>query len=67
MKKFIDVSKNAECAAAVTWALENNVTSGTSETTFSPDDICSRGQIVTFLNRAINKKRQIGYPKQKTV
>lgn len=51
--KFSDVSKNAECAAAVTWALENNVTSGTSETTFSPDDICSRGQIVTFLNRAI--------------
>lgn len=53
MKKFIDVSKNAECVVAVTWDLENNVTSGTSETTFSPDDICSRGQIVTFLNRAI--------------
>lgn len=53
MKKFIDVSKNAECAAAVTWVLENNVTSGTPETTFSPDDICSRGQIVNFLNRAI--------------
>ncbi len=52
---FADVSNNAEYAEAVAWALENNITSGTSATTFSPDTICSRGQIVTFLNRTINK------------
>lgn len=37
---------------AVDWAVEKGVTSGTSDTTFSPDQICTRGQIVTFLYRA---------------
>lgn len=50
---FSDVSANAQYSSAVSWAVQSNVTSGTSETTFSPDEICSRGQIVTFLNRAI--------------
>ena len=31
--------------------MENNITSGTSKTTFSPDADCTRGQIVTFLYR----------------
>mgnify|MGYP005969311173 CR=1 FL=1 len=44
---FTDVS-----SAAVSWAVEAGVTSGTSATEFSPDDICTRGQIVTFLYRA---------------
>lgn len=44
---FADVSSDA-----VNWALEQGVTSGTSDTTFSPDDTCTRGQIVTFLYRA---------------
>lgn len=44
---FTDIS-----SAAVNWAVEAGVTSGTSATTFSPDDICTRGQIVTFLYRA---------------
>ena len=44
---------DAEYAPAVAWAVVSDVTSGTSDTTFSPDDICSRGQIVTFLERAI--------------
>ena len=51
--KFGDVSATADCAQAVAWAIENGVTSGTSDTTFSPTDICDRGQIVTFLNRAL--------------
>lgn len=51
--KFGDVSASADCAQAVAWAIENGVTSGTSDTTFSPKTICSRGQIVTFLNRAL--------------
>lgn len=33
-------------------AVKNGVTSGTSNTTFSPDSICTRGQIVAFLYRA---------------
>lgn len=36
----------------VYWALENNITQGTGETTFSPDAVCKRGQFVTFLWRA---------------
>lgn len=50
---FTDVAENADYAEAVAWAVENSVTSGMSETQFAPDTICSRGQIVTFLNRAI--------------
>ena len=37
---------------AVKWAVENEVTTGTTETTFSPDMICTRAQAVTFLYRA---------------
>ncbi len=50
--KFGDVSEYDDYAEAVAWAVENNVTSGTSDVTFSPDTICNRGQIVTFLKRA---------------
>ncbi len=51
---FSDVSASADYAQAVAWAVENGVTSGTSATTFSPNDTCTRGQIVTFLNRALS-------------
>ena len=37
---------------AVLWAVENGITSGTTETTFSPDLPCTRGQVITFLYRA---------------
>ena len=50
---FSDVSDSSDYAQAVAWAVENGVTSGTSETTFSPDTTCTRGQIVTFLKRAL--------------
>ena len=33
------------------WAAANGVTAGTSATTFSPDDACTRGQIVRMLYR----------------
>ncbi len=52
---FSDVSANADYAQAVAWAVEQGVTSGTSATTFSPDATCTRGQIVTFLYRALAK------------
>lgn len=46
---FTDVPDGAEYADAVAWAVEQGVTSGTSAAAFSPDDVCTRGQIVTFL------------------
>lgn len=51
---FSDVDAEADYAAAVSWALEKKVTNGTSieNNTFGPDEVCSRGQIVTFLYRA---------------
>lgn len=52
---FKDVPVNADYAQAVAWAVEKGITSGTSETTFSPNAICTRGQIVTFLYRAMGK------------
>ena len=52
---FEDVPAGADFAKAVSWAVDAGVTVGTGETTFSPDMICSRGQIVTFLNRAVNQ------------
>lgn len=48
---FTDVSTDAEYAQAVSWAVAQTITSGTSATTFSPDATCTRGQIVTFLYR----------------
>lgn len=39
-------------AKAVAWAAEKGVTSGVTATTFEPNTICTRGQIVTFLYRA---------------
>ena len=49
---FGDVPQDAYYAPAVAWASENGVTTGTSETTFSPAATCTRGQVVTFLWRA---------------
>ena len=49
---FTDVPAHAPYAQAVAWAVSRNITSGTSDTTFSPDAVCTRGHIVTFLHRA---------------
>lgn len=49
---FIDVSPNSYYYDAVLWAIMNEVTTGTSATTFSPDAGCTRAQVVTFLWRA---------------
>ena len=53
---FTDVSADAYYAPAVDWAVEKGVTTGTSATTFSPDAVCTRAQIVTFLYRAAQVK-----------
>ena len=49
---FSDVPADSYFADAVAWAQASGVTTGTSETTFSPDSDCTRAQIVTFLYRA---------------
>jgi len=48
---FTDVDKDAYYYDAVLWAVEKGITTGTSATTFSPDAVCTRAQIVTFLFR----------------
>ena len=48
---FADVKSTAYYADAVLWAVENDITKGTTNTTFSPNADCTRAQIVTFLWR----------------
>ena len=57
---FTDVDENAYYADAVAWAVANNVTAGTSATTFSPDASCTRAQMVTFLWRAAGEPKVNG-------
>lgn len=49
---FTDVPSGSYFYHAVLWAVENGITKGTSDTTFSPNATCSRAQIVTFLWRS---------------
>lgn len=51
---FVDVSKTDYFYKAVLWAVENGITKGTSATTFSPNDTCTRAQAVTFLCRMLH-------------
>ena len=53
---FTDVKSDAFYADAISWAVANNVTNGTSNTTFSPNADCTRAEIVTFLYRAYQGK-----------
>lgn len=48
---FTDVKTTAYNYDAILWAYDNRITTGTSDTTFSPDAYCTRAQIVTFLYR----------------
>ncbi len=52
---FSDVDSDDYFYNAVLWAVENGITTGTSATKFSPKNNCTRGQIVTFLQRWINQ------------
>ena len=53
---FADVAASSYYAKAVAWAIENGITTGTGDGTFSPDATCTRAQAVTFLARALNAK-----------
>ena len=52
---FTDVAADSYYANAVVWAAENGITGGTSATTFSPNNNCTRAQIVTFLFRCLGE------------
>lgn len=54
---FTDVTHKSACHQAVGWAVAENITNGTSATTFSPNQTCTRGQIVTFLWRDLAEKQ----------
>lgn len=49
---FTDVKADAYYYKALLWAIENGITMGTTDTTFSPDEICARGQMAAFLYRS---------------
>ena len=53
---FSDVPADSKYHDAVLWAVNNKITFGTSETTFSPDSICTSDQIQTFFNRCFGGK-----------
>ena len=59
---FVDVKTDAYYYNAVQWAVEKEITKGTSAKTFSPDATCTRAQIVTFLYRDLNKPAQEAEP-----
>ena len=46
---FTDVHEGDYFYSPALWAVENDITAGTSDTTFSPGADCTRAQIVTFL------------------
>lgn len=50
---FSDVSAGAYFADSVRWAVDRGITKGTTDTTFSPGNTCTRGQILTFLYRGM--------------
>ena len=57
---FTDVPQSSYCYGPVLWASEENITKGTTATTFSPSAGCTRGQVVTFLWRAAGSPKVSG-------
>ena len=59
------MAEDAAYAAAVDWAVANGVTNGTDLEAgeFSPEDTCTRGQIVTFLHRAYVEEARLSVEK----
>ena len=60
LSSFNDVPSDKYYAKAVAWAVENGITVGTTATTFSPDDTCTRAHGVTFLYRAAKATASVG-------
>lgn len=60
LSSFNDVPSDKYYAKAVAWAVENGITVGTTDATFSPDDTCTRAHGVTFLYRAAKATASVG-------
>lgn len=58
---FSDVDAGAFYNKAVNWAVSGNITTGTSDTKFSPTQNCTHAQIITFLWRAMGEPRNSQY------
>lgn len=54
---FVDVAENSFCYDAVIWATERDITKGMDATHFAPNSPCTRGQVVTFLWRAMGSPK----------
>ena len=52
---FEDVSEDAYYYESVLWAYDSGITAGASETSFAPDSVCTRAQVVTFLYRVAGR------------
>lgn len=52
---FPDVAADAAYAQAVAWAVEKGITTGKTDGSFAPDEVCTRGQIVTFIYRDLGE------------
>ena len=48
---FDDVAPDSVYARVISWAVQQGIATGKTETTFAPDELCTRGHIVTFLYR----------------
>ena len=60
LSDFADVPSDKYYAKAVAWAVENGITNGTTDTTFGPDETCTRAHGVTFLSRAAGTNTDSG-------
>lgn len=58
-RPFVDLNTQAPYYEAVCWALENEVTMGSGDARFQPDEVCTRGQVVTFLYRAMKGQLEL--------
>lgn len=58
---FVDVAAGAYYHKAVLWAVEKGITTGTSSTTFSPNDRCTEAQVLTFLWRSKGSPAAAGH------
>ena len=54
---FTDVPEGQYYSAAVAWAVRRGITTGKTDTSFDPEDGCTRAQIVTFLWRAYGRQK----------
>ena len=54
---FTDVKTGAYYEKPVSWAVESGITGGTTATTFSPEDVCTRAQAITFLWNAYGRQK----------